>query len=148
MTRELALPTNNLLDTLDNPGRVSGFISPSADYKQRTLHIAHKMVSDPSNTFYFEADDDQMRYFGIKKGSIIIVDKSIKASSGMLIVCCVNDEWLTRKLCVKGENTYLCINDTMDACLNITGRNITIFGAVTWTCLPHSNFNPIRTGGL
>jgi len=148
MIREMEIPRNNLIDTLDEPGRVSGFISPAEDYKQRRLHIAQRIVSDPTNTFYFESDDDHMRYFGIMKGSIIVVDKSIKVTSGMLIVCCVDDEWLTRKLCVKGENTYLCINDGMDACMNITGKNVTVFGAVTWTCLPHSKQHNVRTGRL
>ena len=148
MIRELEIPKNNLLDTLDNPDRVSGFISPAEDYKQRRLHIAQRIVSDPTNTFYFECDDDQMRYFGIMKGSIIVVDKSVQVTSGMLIVCSVEGEWLTRKLCTKGDNTYLCLNDTMDACLNITGRNVTVFGAVTWTCLPHSKQNNVRISRL
>ncbi|MFC3562899.1 LexA family protein [Pedobacter jamesrossensis] len=147
MIRELEIAKNEVLETLDNPGRVSGFISPAEDYKQRRLHIAQRIVKDPTNTFYFEADDDQMRYFGIMKGCIIIVDKSVQVVSGTLIVCCVDEEWLTRKLIIKGENTYLCINDSMDACMNITGRNITVFGAVTWTCLPHS-LQHVRTGRL
>lgn len=148
MIRELEIPKNEMIDTLDNPGRVSGFISPAEDYKQRRLHIAQKIVKDPTNTFYFEADDDQMRYYGIMKGSIIIVDKSVKVSSGMLIVCCVDEEWLTRKLVIKGENTFLCLNDSMDACLNISGKTITVFGAVTWTCLPQTKQQHVCTGRL
>lgn len=148
MIRELEIPKNDILDTLDNPGKVSGFISPAEDYKQRRLHIAQKIVTDPTNTFYFEADDDQMRFFGIMKGSIIVVDKSIQVSSGMLIVCCVDDEWLTRKLVISGDASYLCINESLDACMNITGKSISIFGAVTWSCLPHSKSNHVRTGRL
>lgn len=147
MIRELELPKNAELDTLENPGKVSGFISPAEDYKQRRLHIAQKIVKDPTNTFYFESDDDQMRYFGIMKGSIIIVDRSVNVVSGMLVVCCVDEEWLTRKLLIKGENTYLCINDSLEACINITGKVVSVFGAVTWTCLPHS-INHVRTGRL
>lgn len=148
MIRELEIRKDTLIDTLENFSKISGFISPAEDYKQRTLHIAQHMVPNPTNTFYFEADDNHMRYFGIMKGSIIVVDKSIPVTSGALIVCCVEEEWLTRKLCIKGDNTYLCINDSMDACLNITGRNITVFGAVTWTCLPHLKHHNVRTGTL
>lgn len=148
MIRELEIPKDEMIDTLENPSRVSGFISPAEDYKQRRLHIAQKIVNDPTNTFYFEADDDQMRYYGIMKGSIIVVDKSVQISSGMLIVCCVEDEWLTRKLMIKGGNSFLCINDSMDACLNITGKNTTVFGAVTWTCSPHTKQHHVRSGRL
>lgn len=139
MIREIEIPRNEFVDTLANPGKVSGFVSPAEDYAQKRLHIAQRLVNDPVNTFYFEADDEQMRYFGISKGSIIVVDKSVLVKSGMLVVCCVDGEWLTRKLCIRGKSQFLCINDHFEACLNITGREITIFGAVTWTCLPHSN---------
>jgi DNA polymerase V len=147
MIRELELPRHEL-EPLENPGRVSGFISPADDYKQRRLHIAQRIVKDPTNTFYFEADDDQMRYYGIMKGSIIVVDKTVPVNSGMLIVCCVEDEWLTRRLLIQGESIFLCLNDTMDACLNVTRRKVTVFGAVTWTCLPHTLTTHVRTGRL
>lgn len=136
MIRELDIPRDELIETLEAPGKVSGFVSPAEDYTQKRLHIAQRIVKDPTNTFYFEADDNQMHYFGIKKGSIIVVDKSVPVKNGMLVVCCVDEEWLTRKLCTRGNSQFLCVNDNFEACLNITGRQITIFGAVTWTCLP------------
>lgn len=141
MIREIDVPRNLELDTLANPNKVTGFVSPAEDYVQKRLHIAQRIVTDPTNTFYFEALDDQMKYFGIRKGSIIIVDRTIKYTSGMIIVCCIDDEWLTRKLCVKENGTFLCVNDSMDACINITGKELTVFGAVTWTCLPHTTKN-------
>ena len=138
MIREIEIPRDEYRDTLANPGRVSGFVSPAEDYHHKRLHIAQRIVGDPTNTYYFEADDDQMRFFGIYKGSIIIVDKSIPVKSGSIIVCCVDGEWLTRKLCIRGGSTILCLNNNFDACLNITGKDITVFGAVSWTCLPHN----------
>lgn len=138
MIRELDIPRNEYLDTLADPGKVTGFISPAEDYAQKRLHIAQRLVKDPTNTFYFEAEDDQMRFFGIYKGAIIVVDKTLPITSGSLIVCCLEDQWLTRKLCIRGNSTYLCVNNNFEACINITGRAITIFGAVSWTCLPHN----------
>ncbi|MBB2146909.1 hypothetical protein GM921_15500 [Pedobacter sp. LMG 31464] len=105
---------------------------------QRRMHIASRIVDNPSNTYYFEVDNDQMRFFGIVKGSIVVVDKSIEVLSGKLIVCCVDDEWLVRKLCTRENSTYLCINNNFDACINITGKDIKIIGVVTWNCQPHN----------
>lgn len=138
MTRELNIPENIANSRTIDSDILQESKSSIEHNKQVRLHVAKKIVSDPVNTFYFEAHDDQMRYFGIRKGSIIIVNKSLQINSGMLIVCSVDGEWLTRKLLIKEENTFLCINDSMDACLNITGRSVKVFGAVTWTCLPHS----------
>jgi len=99
-----------------------------------------RSADNPSDIFYFESDDDQMRYFGIRKHSLIVVDKSVEIGSDMIIVCCVDGEWLTRKMVIKGDSTFLCINDGMDARLNITGKQIHILGAVTWICQPlHQN---------
>lgn len=148
MIRELEIPKNKVLDTLDNPGKVSGFVSPAQDYEQRRLHIAERIVTDPTNTHYFEADNDEMRYYGIMKGSIIIVDKSIQPKSNMLIVCWVETEFLTRRLFINGNSQYLCINDTLECSINITGREIIIFGAVTWTCLPHNLKKYVRSSRL
>jgi DNA polymerase V len=105
--------------------------------RQRPMHLASRLVDNPANTYYFEVDNNQMRFFGIVKGSIVVVDKSIEVLSGQLIVCCVDDEWLVRKLCTRGNSTYLCINNSFDACINITGKDIKIMGVVTWNCQPH-----------
>lgn len=148
MIRELELPRDEVLDTLDNPSKVSGFVSPADDYNQRRLHIAQRIVTDPTNTFYFEADNDEMRYYGIMKGSIIIVDKSIQPKSNTLIVCWVETEFLTRRLYINGNSQYLCINDTLECSINITGRDFKIFGAVTWTCLPHYIQKHVRSSRL
>jgi len=141
MIRELELPRDEVVDTLDNPNKVAGFASPADDYQQRRLHIAHRIVTDPNNTFYFEAFDDQMKYYGIRVGSIIIVDRSIKAKSGDLVVCYVDTEWLIRRLYIKDDIRYLCINDSIDGRIDITGKYINDFGVVTWSCKPHSTLN-------
>lgn len=148
MIREIELPRNELIDTLADPGQVSGFVSPAQDYEQRRLHIAQRMVTDPINTHYFEADNDQMHYYGIRKGSIIIVDKSIQPKSNMLIVCWVESEFLTRRLFVHENAQYLCINDTLAGSINISGRAIKIFGVVTWTCLAHPIKSYVRPSRL
>ena len=52
------------LEPIRDPGQVSGFQSPAADYQEDRLHIIQNLVSDPLNTFYFEAGSDKMDQFG------------------------------------------------------------------------------------
>ncbi len=134
MIREIEIANKEYIDTPLNLVEQVDFLGTAVDAMQ--LHIAQRIISDPKNTFYFEVDDDQMRYFGILKGSLIIVDRSIPVKSGSIIACSVDDEWLIRKLCHRGSQTLLCLNNNFDACVNITGRDIKILGPVTWTCLP------------
>ncbi|MEN0095858.1 MAG: S24 family peptidase [Pedobacter sp.] len=108
------------------------------DLEQRGMLLHHCLVNNPSNTIYFEVDNDHMKYFGIIKGSIVVVDKSIEVKSGKLIFSCIDDEWMVRKLCTRGNSSYLCINNNFDACINVTGKDIKILGVVTWSCQPHN----------
>lgn len=136
MIRQIEIPRNQTLDTLEDPGRTSGFVSPAEDYIQRRLHIANLIVGDPTNTFYFKVDNDQMRFFNIVKGAIAVVDKSVTVAHGSIIVCYLENEWLIRKLCKRGEKSFLCINNSMEACIDVTGKQLDVFGAVCWVCLP------------
>lgn len=136
MIRQIEIPRNQTLDTLNDPGRTSGFVSPAEDYIQRRLHIANMIVNDPTNTFYFKVDNDQMRFFNIVKGAIAVVDKSIPVAHGSIIVCYLDSEWLIRKLCKRGEKSFLCLTNSMEACIDVTGRKLDVFGAVSWVCLP------------
>jgi DNA polymerase V len=45
MIREVIIPRNEFIDALDNPGKVSGFVSPAEDYVQKRLHIAERLVT-------------------------------------------------------------------------------------------------------
>jgi len=137
MIKELALPNTLASQKLAQPKKLSNLSISKAKQEKDNLTIAQRLVKNPAHTFYFEGADDQMRFFGIYKGSIIIVDQTLPIKSGAIIVCQVNEEWLVRKYCIRGTQTLLCLNNNFDACLNITGREITIIGAVSWSCLPH-----------
>lgn len=139
MLREIEIPRNEILDSLANPGKVTGFVSPAEDYIKRRLHIASRLVPDPTNTFYFEVDSNDMQSYGIFKGSILVVDKSITVKSGRVVVCCLDQQWLVRKLIYKGTAKYLCINETLIGAVEVSGKKLEIFGCVTWSCLPQND---------
>lgn len=135
MLREIDVPRNEILDTLSDPTKVTGFVSPSEDYIKRRLHIAQKIVPDPTNTHYFEAETNDMHSYGILKGSILVVDRSLKVISGRIVVCSLGSQWLVRKIVFKGSSKYLCINDTLVGAVEVTNRDLEVFGCVTWACL-------------
>lgn len=135
MLREIDVPRNKEQEPLANAGAVSGFVSPAEDYKERRLNIVERIVSDPINTFYFEAINDEMKDYGITTGTLLVVDRSKQIRSGMLIICNVDGEWLNRFLVKKGNQTFLHSSKDKPA-IELTGKNIEIFGAVTWHCVP------------
>lgn len=138
MLREIDVPRNEEQEPLVNAGAVSGFVSPAEDYKERRLHISQRIVTDPINTFYFEAINDEMKDNGITTGTLLIVDRSKEIKNGMLVICNVDGEWLNRFLVNKGNQTFLYSSKDKPP-IEITGKNVEIFGAVTWHCVPYKS---------
>lgn len=144
MLREIDFARNIDKEPLADPGAVSGFVSPADDYVGRRLHISQRIVEDPVNTFYFEVRDDDMKNYGIVKGTLLVVDRSKPYSDGSIIVCNVEGEWLNRSIMRTGKETFLKSMPNDNNPLNITGRSIVIFGVVTWFCVPYKSY--VRIG--
>ena len=137
MLRQIQPNKDIELEPIEDPGQVSGFQSPAADYQEDRLHIIQKLVSDPLNTFYFEAGSDEMDQFGIKTGTILIVDRSKKPSGGMIVIAWHHGEWLVRQLITHVKNKYLTTGKEEDEFVELTAEaGILIWGVVTWSCCP------------
>jgi DNA polymerase V len=131
------------LEPLADPGQVTGFSSPAQDYAEDRLHIIQKLVKDPTNTYYFEMESNDMSYYGIVKGALLIVDRSVKAKPGAIVIANVEGEWITRKLSVDNDQNYLTCGQK-DKDILIGDEGITIFGAVTWSCNPMGDSTMVK----
>ena len=137
MLRQIQPNKDIELEPIEDPGQVSGFQSPAADYQEDRLHIIQKLVSDPLNTFYFEAGSDEMDQFGIRTGTILIVDRSKKPTGGMIVIAWHHGEWLVRQLITHVKNKYLTTGKEEDEFVELTAEaGILIWGVVTWSCCP------------
>ena len=133
MLRKTKPSRNEELEPLENPGQVTGFSSPAGDYAQDRLHIIQRLVKDPTNTYYFEMDNNDMIQMGINRGALLVVDRSIKPRNGSIIVGYYEGEWLTRMLV---SNQYLSTGPMDRKPIKIEEDGIMIFGVVTWSCNP------------
>ena len=64
----------------------AGFPSPAADYEETDLDINDIVVSNPSATFYIRVKGDSMRGSSIFNGDILVVDRSIEATHGKIVI--------------------------------------------------------------
>ena len=71
---------------------LSGFPSPAQDYEGRTLDLNERFVKKPSATFFLAVTGDSMGPLGIHEGDTLVVDRSIDARPGQIIVAMVNGE--------------------------------------------------------
>jgi DNA polymerase V len=85
----------------------AGFPSPAEDYIELRSNISEVVTDNPTCTFWVRVHGDSMQDAHIVDGSILAVDKSLKANTGDIIVAVVNNEFTVKRLVVKGEKVLL-----------------------------------------
>jgi DNA polymerase V len=76
----------------------SGFGAAADDYMERGIDLNEQLIRNKPATFFFRMNSDAMTDAGIHNGDTLIVDRSIKAINGKIIVAILNGELLVRKL--------------------------------------------------
>lgn len=76
----------------------AGFPSPADDYIADTLDLNEHLIHHKEATFFVEASGASMIGAGIHDGDILVVDKSITATNGDVIIATVDGEFTVKKL--------------------------------------------------
>ncbi|MFP5041152.1 LexA family protein [Parasediminibacterium sp. JCM 36343] len=74
----------------------TGFGAAADDYAERGIDLNEQLIMNKPATFFFKMDSDAMLGAGISNGDVLIVDRSIKAAPGKIIVAAVDGELLVR----------------------------------------------------
>jgi DNA polymerase V len=69
---------------------ISGFESPAAEYKELGLSLDQLLIRHPNATFIGQASGQSMQGIGIFDGDLLIVDRSLTAKNGDVIVANFN----------------------------------------------------------
>ncbi|MDA9557935.1 translesion error-prone DNA polymerase V autoproteolytic subunit [Vibrio sp.] len=79
--------------------RVSaGFPSPAQDYVEQTLDLNDLCIKRPSATFFVRVDGDSMIDAGIHPDDILVVDRSIQAKHGDVVIAGIYGELTVKEL--------------------------------------------------
>lgn len=109
----------------------AGFPSPAADYEDKRLDINEYLVRNPVSTFFFPVQGDSMEGAEIFDGDILVVDRSIKASHGHIVVAFVDGERLVKRLFNRAGRVALVAENPIYAALEINGdMELVIWGVV------------------
>lgn len=76
----------------------AGFPSPADDYLEAPLDLNDKLVRNPPATFLVRVDGESMRDAGIFPGDMLVVDKSLEAGDGNIVIAVVNGEFTVKRL--------------------------------------------------
>lgn len=131
----LAAETDSELD-LDfaDAGIHAGFPSPAQDYMETGLDLNKALVRHKASTFYGRVVGDSMRDAGIDEGDIIVIDKSIEARSGDLVVCYIEGEFAIKFLKMEAGKLLLYPANENYAPIEVTNADsFRVWGVVTYT---------------
>jgi DNA polymerase V len=115
----------------------AGFPSPADDYQHDALDFNRDLIKHPEATFYGRVDGDSMVEAGINDGDIAVIDRSLDARDGDVIVAFVNNEFTIK---------YLDLSHKADGYIELKPANkkyhpiriedtdnFEVWGVVVWT---------------
>ncbi len=76
----------------------TGFGAAADDYAERGIDLNEQLIRNKPATFFFRMKGDAMIDAGIHDGDVLIVDRSIKAVSGKVVIATLDGEMLVRRL--------------------------------------------------
>jgi DNA polymerase V len=79
----------------------AGFPSPADDYLERPLDLNEHLIKRPAATYFVRAQGDSMQQLGIYDGDLLVVDRSIEAGHGNVIIAAVEGELTCKVLDTK-----------------------------------------------
>lgn len=82
----------------------AGYPSPAENNAPfESFDLCEHLVPNPASTFFIRTTGESMRDAGIFPGDVLIVDRSLEASNGDVVVACVNGEFTVKRF-FRGEN--------------------------------------------
>ena len=115
----------------------AGFPSPADDYVEKDLDLNEYLVRHPAATFFVRVAGDSMIDAGIHHGDILIVDRSLDAEPGRVVIAVVEGEMLVKRLRrLGGRLALLSENENYPPLELREGVDLIIWGVVTYVIHP------------
>ncbi|MDA0345093.1 MAG: translesion error-prone DNA polymerase V autoproteolytic subunit, partial [Proteobacteria bacterium] len=115
----------------------SGFPSPAGDYVENPININELLIKRASSTFLMRFKGNEMLFVGIKDNAILVIDRSITATNGNVVVASVDGNFICRRLIINNKkmlatachkNSYIDIDLILDfEILGVVTSSINIY---------------------
>ncbi|MBK1887775.1 translesion error-prone DNA polymerase V autoproteolytic subunit [Marinobacter sp. DY40_1A1] len=113
--------------------RVSaGFPSPAEDYVEKTLDLNELCIQHPAATFFVRVQGESMVDAGIYPGDVLVVDRSLRAAHGDIIIASLESEMTVKQLHLTPPPVLLLPRNSAYTPITIEGDMVMeVFGVVT-----------------
>lgn len=115
----------------------AGFPSPADDYLRDSLDFNRDLIKNPESTFYGRVSGDSMIDAGIADGDIAVIDRSLQAVNGDIVVAFIDSEFTIKYLDLthlsEGYIELRPANGKYSPIRIDTTDNFRVWGVVVWT---------------
>lgn len=77
---------------------VAGFPSPAEQYLEPPLDLNEFLIKRPAATYFVRVEGDSMIDAGIHDGDLLVVDRSLRPTSGDVIIASVDGDFIVKTL--------------------------------------------------
>jgi DNA polymerase V len=85
----------------------AGFPSPADDHLEANIDLNQQCIKHPAATFFVKVQGHSMIGAGIHNGDMLVVDRSLEAQSGSIIIAVVNGELTVKRLLLNDGEVWL-----------------------------------------
>lgn len=116
----------------------AGFPSPAADHIEQQISMDEVLNIRAPHVYLVSISGDSMQGAGIYDGDLAVVDRSIEAVHGHIVVALLNTEPVCKRLCMRGNQVILLSENPKYPLRHVLeGDELTIWGVITNTVRSH-----------
>lgn len=109
---------------------IAGFASPAEDYAGRSFDLNERYIKHKAASYIFQAVGDSMEEYRIQEGDYLIVDRSVTARAGHIVLALVEGEFMVKKWIERGQWQLLCSGGNRYPPIPLNGVESQIWGVV------------------
>ena len=111
----------------------AGFPSPADDYVERRLSLDEHLIQHKESTFFMRVAGHSMRDLGIFDGDLLVVDRSVPATHGCVVVAVIDGEFTVKQLLYTAQGKVLRAAHPDYPEIAVTAKHdFSIWGVVQW----------------
>ena len=127
----MSTPAHYLLPLMTASVR-AGFPSPAEDHIEAMLDLNQLLIKHPAATFFVRVKGSSMVDANIISGDIVIVDRSLNARAGSIVVAIIDGDFTIKRLVKRGKQTMLVAEQEQHPPIIMAeGMECEIWGVVT-----------------
>jgi DNA polymerase V len=111
----------------------AGLPTPADDYVERRLTLDDHLVQHKESTFFMRVSGESMHGLGIFDGDLLVVDRSMPAVDGSVVIAAIDDELTLKQLFYSGTSRILRAAHPLYPDIIVKPeQNLIIWGVVQW----------------